>query len=85
VLRLDTRFYGWSSNRWTLDHILIDWYVDVGGVPPHIPLTGTLSWQVDDTEHRAVLRFDWYITAPDYEYFPFPQQPLNYWAGKPLP
>jgi len=85
VLRLDPRFWLWSSNRWTLDHVITDWYVDIGGIPPHVPLTGTLSWQTNHLLHRAMLRFDWYITDPDYEFFSFYSQPLNYWLPKPLP
>lgn len=85
IFVMDNRCWLWTSNRWTLDHVIEEAYVLVGGVPPKIPLAFTLSYVFDHTRHRGILQLEWYVTLPDYQYFALPSAPSQYWLPKPLP
>lgn len=77
-------YYLWSSNRGTLDFVFDEAYVDIGGVPPHVPFSFTLSYGESPLTQRPALILDWFSGSPDYQAFPLPPQPPNYWLPKPL-
>jgi hypothetical protein len=84
IFVVDNRFWLWTSNRWTLDHIVAEAYVLVNNLPPKLPLDFTLSWVFDHTRHRAILQIEWFVTLPDFQYFALPAPPSNYWLPPPL-
>lgn len=85
IVQTYPNFWQWNSNHYTLDHIVTECYALIGGVGAQVPVNFTLTYGQHPVRHRAVLEFQWYFLAPDFEYFPLPSQPLNYWMPQPLP
>jgi len=77
-------FWVWSSNRWTLDHIISDCFRTVDPSPTQIPVDFTLSYVPPDATHPPRLVFRPFgVVTPDVSYS-MPAQPLNYWLPRPL-
>lgn len=83
IINIDNRFYGWSSNGWSLDFIVTDFFALINGNPPQIPLDFTLSYVISSINKRPALQFEWSTGSPLFVHFPLPSQPLNYWLPKP--
>lgn len=78
----DTRFVPWSSNRWTLDHVVTDaTYTTIpGGLT--FPLPFYLQWLKPPEKFRPYLLID--TTFGDvYSYVALPTAPSGYW--RPVP
>jgi len=82
---LDPRFYVWSSNSWSLDHIVTDFWYKLDGIGSEIPHDYDLRWVFNATRHRNELLLQWTPLTPTFNAFNLPAQPLNYWLPKPLP
>lgn len=85
IIKIDNRFVPWSSNGWTLDFIVTDFYALINGNPPEVPLNFALGYAKSSLNQRPCLRFEWFTGAPLYQTFPLAGQPLNYWLPLPLP
>jgi hypothetical protein len=82
--RLDNRFWGWSSNYWTLDYIITDCWYKLGGVGAEIPMPFQLHYYNEPTTGRTGLSFGWFSAESDPHPHPLPSAPLNYWLPKPM-
>lgn len=80
-----TNFLPWSSNGWTLDHIIVQsFYVTFTG-GPEIPLPFNLDFQFNSTLKRNGLYLGWIDLKVDPQRFPLDPAPADYWLPKPLP
>lgn len=82
---IDNRFWLWTSNYWTMDHIIVDSHYNPNGLPPDLPLPFQLNYFVSPTTGRAGLFIDWTGTPTDPRKVIWPDQPGNYWLPEPLP
>lgn len=77
-------FIPWSSNRWTLDHVVIDASYEYPTGGQNRPLPSFLSWMTPPGRHRASLYFDsWYGALNTLVMLP--SAPSDYWLPPPLP
>lgn len=81
----DERFLTWSSNRWTLDHILTDFYLQTTpmGTPAAQPYTLQIVPSFVSLRPALLFQFNG-INFGEYHFIPFPNQPQTYWLPKPL-
>lgn len=80
----DDRFTPWSSNRWTLDHVVVDaTYTTIpGGLT--FPLPFYLQWMIPPDKTRAHLLVDTGYGSL-YDEILFDPQPPGYWLPEPDP
>lgn len=84
TFELHPHFLPWSSNAWTLDHIIIQSYYQntVGGVEN--PLPYNLIFYSDPLKRRNGLYLGWSGMLFDPQHFAIPAQTPGYWLPKPL-
>lgn len=76
-------FVGWTSNRWTLDHVQIDASYEYPTGGQIRPLPQYLSWGIPPGRARASLFVDtWYSAS--WTFVPLPAAPDGYWLPPPL-
>ena len=85
VCQILPAFYPWSSNSYSLDFIITEFWYKAGGVGSEIPLPFQLGYFQDPLRHSSSLYIQWSGTVPTFNYFPLPSAPSNYWLPKPLP
>lgn len=84
-IKIDRRFWDWSSNTWTLDHIVEESWYYVLPSPTTAPMPFSLSYFTYSTNAIPSLGFQPFgITFPDYHPFPLPTAPPDYWLP-PIP
>jgi len=78
----DTRFVPWSSNRWTLDHVVANaTYTTIpGGITN--PLPYYLQWMTPPGKFCSHLLIDTSFGAL-YDFIEFPIAPDGYWTPRP--
>lgn len=78
--RFDPRFWVWSSNVWTLDHIITDSWYENPPDPTQIPLNFGLYWVRYAPSHVAQLEFAPNLSSANPVDASFPSGPLPYWT-----
>ncbi|HSS99947.1 MAG TPA: hypothetical protein VLK33_23090 [Terriglobales bacterium] len=74
------KFWLWSSNVWTLDHIITEsYYVNLPD-PTQIPLNFGLYWQRSGSDNRPRLHFLPNLSAVSPRTVLLPTYPPGYWA-----
>ena len=78
---LDSHFYPWSSNRWTLDHMLSDSYYQPGGVGAFVPMPFLLTYYIRPSNNSPYVIFSPFSSPGGLTYFDLPGAPGGYWAS----
>ncbi len=79
-LTFDPRFWGWSSNRWTLDFVLTEAYYTVPPSPTHLDLPVTVSWRTDWIQNVfPVINVAAFGTGGTFQFKQLAHQPSSYW------
>lgn len=78
--RFDPRFWVWSSNVWTLDHIITDFYYVNPPDPTQIPLNFGLYWVRYAPDHVPQLQVAPNLSTVNPVRVTFPSYPPSYWA-----
>lgn len=82
-ITLDERFFVWSSNRWTLDHVFTDAiYFYEGGIDI-FDLPAYVVWQTAPDYYSPVILVDTTFGA-NYYIVGLPPGPPDYWLGYPF-
>jgi hypothetical protein len=81
---IDERFLPWSSNRWTLDFIVVDcwWQAFFDGIH-HVQSFTTNHWYRSDPPLATISLINPFASAAEY-FIPLPSQPSDYWLPLPL-
>lgn len=80
TIAIDPRFYYWSSNRWTLDFVMTDFYYQIGGLPTRYPQPYTLQTWTHPNNLSPYLLFQFSnIDFGEFHWFDFPPAPPGYW------
>lgn len=78
-IRFLPQFWAWSSNRYTLDHCVIDcYYYPLPSTTP-TPTPYSLSWLPATTTHNATLKLLSPFFGSGIQYFPLPPRDQPYW------
>jgi len=77
-------FYVWSTNTYSLDFTVTEFWAKAGGVGPEIPLNFSLTYLIEQPSGMPLLSFDWFTGVPDYQHFDLPPQLAGYWLPKRL-
>jgi len=74
------RFWEWSSNKWTLDHMLVESWYAVAPSPTEIPLPYNLQFYTEPSLTRTYLLYEPF-GAPGSAAFKhaMPPAPPDYW------
>lgn len=72
-------FWATSSNRYTIDHLLVDWYLLIDPSPTPLALNFTLTWFKDPVTIKPEL-FIGLPTANTRYTFALPPAPPGYWT-----
>lgn len=84
-IKIDQRFWDWSSNNWTLDWIIEESYYYVLPSPVTAVMPFNLSYFTFGDDGIPSLGFQPFgIVFPDYHVYPLPQAPGGYWSP-PVP
>jgi hypothetical protein len=84
-IKIDRRFWDWSSNSWTLDWLIEESYYYVLPDPTHIAMPFSLSYFIWPAGVVPSVVFQPFgINFLDYHVFPLPPAPATYWMP-PLP
>jgi len=80
-IKIDLRFWNWSSNNWTLDWIIEESWYYVLPSPVTAPMPFNLSWFTYGDEALPALGFQPFgIVFPDYHVFTLPPAPPGWWS-----
>jgi hypothetical protein len=80
TIGLDMRFYPWSSNRWTLDHIVTDFYYTIAPSPTQHPQPYTLYYFIRPGHPSPYIQIRFNnVDFGNLVYFDFPGAPGSYW------
>jgi hypothetical protein len=82
---VDENWYLWNTNSRSLDHIVKEFYYQIGGVGIHYPLDYYLTYAVHPTTGRLGLFTGGSSLLADFYTFDLPGQPRGYWLPPPLP
>jgi hypothetical protein len=86
TIRLDPRYYIWSSNRWTLDFIVIDFFYEVAPDPTQHAQPFVLEDWVYAAKKSPYLLFKWAdVDFGEFHHIDFPSAPPGYWSPPWLP
>lgn len=79
VCNLLPNFWATNSNRYTLDHVIVDWYGLVDPSPTPFPIPFVLRYQVDPVTIKPELFL--FLTGWTTRYtFALPPPPADYWT-----
>ena len=76
----DEDWWSWSSNMWTLDHIIIECYYQDTPNPTKIPLDFGLYWQRHTLVDKPYLLFLPNLNPAVPILATFPGTPIDYWT-----
>lgn len=80
TITVDPRFYPWSSNRWTLDHVVTDFYYTLAPDPTPHPQPYTLQWWTRDDNLSPYLLLQFAaVDFDEFHYVDLPAAPPTYW------
>jgi hypothetical protein len=83
---VDERFWLWSSNHWTLDHIITDFYYTLYPSPTQNPQPYTLQpWLREENLSPYLLLQFAAVDFGEFHYVDFPAAPPGYWRPGWLP
>jgi hypothetical protein len=82
IYTFDDRFVPWSSNRWTIDHVLTAATYEYPPNPTQFPLPYYIGWIIPPGESRGHLLLDC-IYGADFSTITLPTQPSGYWLPPP--
>jgi len=72
-------FWATSSNRYTIDHLLVNWWVYVDPSPTPIPIDFTVTYFIDPVTIKPEIFVG--VPAATTRYtFPLPPAPPDYWT-----
>lgn len=77
-------FITWSSNNWTLDHMIVSATYEYPPAPPVLDLPFYVVWKYISGENRSGILIDTTYGA-NYLWHNLPEQPGGYWLPEPLP
>lgn len=77
---LDPRFYEWSSNKWTLDHVVLESYYVISPDPTEIPMPFVLSFHTYGAGAQALIFQPFGINFIENRKVPLPPPPSDYWT-----
>lgn len=77
-------FEQWSSNRWTLDHIILNATYEYPPNPTQYELPYHIIWRVPPGKHSPHILLDAHY-GENYSTIALPSQPAGYWLAPPLP
>jgi hypothetical protein len=78
--RFDPRWWVWSSNVWTLDHLITDSWYENPPDPTQIPLNFGLYWVRYAPDYLPSVRFAPNLSSSVPVQATFPTFPLSYWT-----
>ena len=79
VCNLLPEFWATSSNRYTLDFVVVDWWLIIDPSPLHQPLNFNLKFQHDPVTLKPELYL--YLAGATARYsYPLPPPPDDYWT-----
>lgn len=84
TLVFDPDFWGWSSNKRTLDYVLSDAYYQVWPDPTHNNLPIQLWWVHDGNINAMVLDCAAFGSGSFFNYKSTPPAPPGYWLPPPF-
>jgi len=72
-------FWATSSNRYTIDHCLVDWWLLIDPSPTPLPLDFTLTYFIDPVTIKPELFIGVAAATTRYS-FALPPAPADYWT-----
>lgn len=79
------KFYAWTSNGWTMDHVIVESYYQNTPGGTQFALPYNLIFKLDPVTLKNSLYLGWSGLTSDPQLCHLPQQPSDYWLPKPLP
>lgn len=77
-------FFSWSSNVYTMDHIVCDSWWTADDFPGHNAWGFYLNWWHDSLFPLPYLRIDSVFSNSFPSVFTLPEQPADFWLPRPL-
>lgn len=81
----DVRFYNWSSNKISMDFMIVDFYYFILPSIVPVPQPYDLRLHVRPSQPSQYIEFRWNgVDFGSYQYFDLPPAPPDYWLPRPI-
>jgi len=77
---INPKMWAWSSNRYTLDHVVLDCWWEYGFDGVHHPQDYGVAWNGEPLRLKTHILINNPFLTTNFARFPVDPQPSNYWT-----